>query len=110
MNSNSAFNWQDIFKSPSAVSVEIHPAQKHLSDGILRYRNTGKCSAIELKRSFAEADGKQAIVLILLLEGNSPELMPGDKIEYNGETFEIAQVELCRNITGEIVARRCTVK
>ena len=110
MNSNSAFNWQDIFKSPNAGTVEIHPAQKHLSDGILRYRNTGKCSAIELKRSFAEADGKQAIVLILLLEGNSPKVIPGDRIKYNGETFEIAKVEFCRSITGETIARRCTVK
>lgn len=110
MTGESVFNWQDIFKSPTAQIVEIHPANGYLSDGILRYRCAGKCAALELKRYFSESSGSRTIELVLLLEGVTPEVMPGDKIVHSGETFEIAKVELCHSLSGEIIARRCTVK
>ena len=110
MNNESVFLWQDIFRSPAAKTAEIHPVQRHLSDGILRCGKAEKCSAIELQRAWGEASGNQSITLVLLLEGLTPAAMPGDKIVYSGETFEIAKVELCRSITGEIIARRCTIK
>ena len=68
MITNKAFNWQDIFQSPAAKTVEIRTAQTHLSDGVLRYSSAGKCAALELKRSFAESSGTQQTTLILLLE------------------------------------------
>ena len=110
MITNKAFNWQDIFQSPAAKTVEICPAQTHLSDGVLRYSSAGKCAALELKRSFAESSGTQQTTLILLLEGLTPEVQPGSLIIYEGESFEVDHVELCRSLNGEIIARRCTVK
>lgn len=110
MNNASVFNWLEIFKSPMAKTVEIHPANGHLSDGILRYRCTGKCAAIELKRELLNDSGSQRLAMTILLEGNGSDVLPGDKIVYNGETFELAKVELCRSVSGEIIARRCTVR
>ena len=110
MNSDSVFNWLDIFKSPAAKSVELLPANPHLSDGILRYRCAGKCSAIELKREYSNNDGMPTLVLEVLIEGNTPELFPGDRITVDGESFELAKIELCRSISGTVIARRCTIK
>lgn len=110
MTVDSIFNWQDLFDSPAARQVEIHPANPYLSDGVLRCGNAEKCAAIELKRSHSRSSGSQTVELILLLKGLAPEVMPGDKIVYEGESFELAKVELCRSVTGEITARRCTVK
>lgn len=110
MSNDSVFNWLDIFKSPAAKSVGFLPANPHLSDGILRYRCAGKGAAIELKRSYTNRSGTPEITLEVLVEGNTPELFPGDKIVIDGESFELAEVKLCRSISGEIIARRCTVK
>ena len=110
MNSDSVFNWLDIFKSPAAKSVELLPANPHLSDGILRYRCAGKCAAIELKREYFNNDGTPTLVLEVLIEGNTPELFPGDRITVDGESFELAKIELCRSISGTVIARRCTIK
>ena len=110
MIEESVFSWQDIFQSPAAQIVEIHPANGHLSDGILRYRCTGKCAALELKRTFAGSSDNQAIELVILLEGTSPEVLPGDRIKLREESFELTKVELCRSLSGEIIARRCTIK
>ena len=110
MNSASVFNWLDIFKSPAAKTVEIRPANPYLSDGILRYRSTEKCAALELKRLYSSNSDSRTIELVLLLENSSTPLMPGDTIVYDNETFELAKVEPCRSVSGEIIARRCTVK
>lgn len=110
MTAESIFYWQDLFDSPAVRQVEIHPANPYLSDGVLRCGKAETCAALELKRSHSRSSGSQSVELILLLKGLVPEVMPGDKIVYNGEFFELAKVELCRSVTGEITARRCTVK
>ena len=106
----SVFNWLEIFKSPIAKTVEIHPANPHLNDGLLHYRCSGKCSGIELKRELSDNSGSRSTTLVILLEGARPELFPGDKITVDGESYILARVELCRAVSGEIIARRCTVK
>ena len=110
MNSDSVFNWLDIFKSPAAKFVELLPENPYLSDGILRYRCAGKCAAIELKREYSNNNGTPTIILDVLIEGNTPELFPGDRITVDGESFELAKIELCRSISGTVIARRCTIK
>ena len=110
MNSDSVFNWLDIFKSPAAKSVELLPANPHLSDGILRFRCAGKSAAIELKREYSDNSGTPAVTIELLIEGDSPELTPGDRIVVDGKSFELAKVKLCRAISGQVIARNCTIK
>ena len=77
MTVDSIFNWQDLFDSPAARQVEIHPANPYLSDGVLRCGNAEKCAAIELKRSHSRSSGSQTVELILLLKGLAPEVMDG---------------------------------
>lgn len=110
MTEPSVFNWLEIFRSPAAKIVEIHPANPHLSDGILRYRCSGKCAALLLSSTRELIGNRNQVNITLLLEGATPEIQPGDKLILEKQNFEIAKVELCRAFSGEVLARRCTIK
>ncbi len=110
MTLESIFDWMEIFKSSSAKTVEILPKNPYLCDGLLRYRCAGKSQAIELKRETSDNSGSCGVTLVLLLEGSKPDLFPGDKIIVDNNSYILARVEICRAVSGEIIARRCVVK
>ena len=109
MNS-SIFDWMEVFDSPNARDVEIIPGSGRKINGA-----TPRCFAIntrgiELHKVMKRNGSDDISEITLLLRGNTPEIYPGDRINYDNNSCEIASVELCRSFSGEVIARRCKIK
>ena len=108
-NINSA-EWTTLFENTQTVEVLIHPLLHAAADGTQQYAPPWKCRSIVLKRQYKHSDGTPGILLTLLLENTSGTASPGSRIEFEGNSYEIDQIDCCYTVSGNIAARRCTVK
>ena len=108
--SGSIFDWMEVFDSPNARDVEIIPANGRLINGTMRWRLSINTRGVELHKVLKRNGSDDISEITLLLPGNTPEIYPGDRINYDNNSCEIASVELCRSFSGEVIARRCKIK
>jgi len=103
-------DWEDFFDTPNTVNVMIHPVLPANPDGTRKYGFPQSCRAIVQKKAQKIADQDPAIILTLLLCGTEPPAAPGSLIEFEDKKYEIEQLDCCYTLSGEIIARRCTIK
>ena len=108
MSETSVFDWQDIFTSECADKTVLR-RKSGVENGVIVYGEPVECQAVLICCSKSDP-ALPAVRLTLLLPGSAPDVAPGDLVNWNGQDYELDSVELCISISGEVIARRCSVK
>ena len=109
MKESGVFEWLDIFESSSAETAAICRLLPDLGDGVRRYDSPQSIRVVRTSARQSGADEGRSLKIVVLIPGCTPAIKSGDLLQLAGNSCEIGSVEYCTAVSGEVIARKCTV-
>ena len=97
-----------LFAGDLAQMAEFYKLLPVTVNGARRYAAPEKIPILIVSSCRIKSGETIQTKTVLLMTGSAPDPEPGDLVAYSGKKQELIKVELCRSLSGEVVAIECT--